>query len=146
MDGVVALIAYKEADTDQCSQYRRTGITTRGAPTGLPPAILLLLDCLRRSFSYWIASGDPSPTGLPPAILLLLDCLRRSYYVFASYPKPPIPLSRDAAFLFVRFDERARPATKQKSRPDFRLDGFVGPTGFEPATSSMSRKRSNQLS
>jgi hypothetical protein len=33
------------------------------------------------------------------------------------YPKPPIPLSRDAAFLFVRSGEQAHPATKQKSRP-----------------------------
>src|SRR5882724_12090731 len=36
-------------------------------------------------------------------------------------------------------------APKQKSRPDFRLNGLVDRTGFEPVTPSMSRKYSNQL-
>jgi hypothetical protein len=61
--------------------------------------------------NFGVACGD-----------LLLDCLRFApaiQYVFASYPKPSIPLARNAAFPFVRFGEQARQLPNRKAGQTF---------------------------
>ena len=64
-----------------------------------------------------------------------MDWLRRSIS-HCLYPRPTIPLSRNAAFLFFRLCERVRTAAKQKNRPDFRLVGLVTRAGLSPLRSA----------
>jgi hypothetical protein len=75
--------------------------------------------------------------GLPPAILIL----RRG-----PYPKPTIPLSRNAAFFIAPLLRASSHAAQQKSRPDFRLVGFVTRIGFKPMTPNLEGLCSIQLS